>query len=170
MPRRVNPALLLGIIIVIVLSVGLTAAAQMLADPMKALPADTQMLGPMGAVPAGGTAFDAVGVGEAQLGKPFMMATDGPSTFSCSGLMRYILRTIGVEFDAPWVPEAYLSVYAPVDPINMQPGDIVIYPGWATMYVGNGMVLNANQLVGVVTETPMDFAGVPLGIVRPPYL
>ncbi len=105
-----------------------------------------------------------------QLGKPFVMSTDGPDTFSCVGLMRYILRTTGVDPDAPWVPEEYLGRYAPVDPANIQPGDIVIYPNWATMYAGNGMVLNANEFEGFVTHTPMDYAGEPLGIVRPPYL
>ncbi len=147
MPRRVNPMMLVGLVVVLVLSFGILADAQL----------------------AGGTASDAVGVGKAQLGKPFRMATDGPDTFSCVGLMRYILRTIGVDGNAPWVPEAYLSKYALVDPANLQPGDIVIMPDWATMYAGDGMLLNANEATGDVTLTPMSVAGEPLGIVRPPY-
>jgi hypothetical protein len=147
MSRTVNPIVLLGLIIFLILSLGILANAQL----------------------GGGSAGDAIAVGEAQLGKPFVMATDGPNTFSCVGLMRHILRTIGVDGDAPWAPEAYLSKYTPVDPANLQPGDIVIYPGWATMYVGNGMLLNANEVLGTVTHTPMSVAGVPLGIVRPPY-
>jgi len=137
----------LGLIIFLVLSLGILANAQL----------------------GGGSAGDAIGVGEAQLGKPYVMSTDGPDTFSCVGLMRYILRTIGVDGNAPWAPEAYLSKYTRVDPANLQPGDIVIYPGWATMYVGNGMLLNANEVLHTVTHTPMSVAGVPLGIVRPPY-
>jgi hypothetical protein len=35
------------------------------------------------------------------------------------------------------------------------------------MYAGNGMLVNANEMEGVVTHTPMDAAGTPLGIVRP---
>jgi hypothetical protein len=81
--------------------------------------------------------------------------------------MRYALRTAGVDPDAPWVPEEYLSRYAPVAPGDLQPGDIVIYPGWATMYAGNGQVINANEMEGFVTHTSMDVAGEPLGIVRP---
>ncbi len=145
MPIRVNPVILLGIIIVAVLSVGVVASARS----------------------GGGTASDALGVAEGQLGKPFVMATDGPDTFSCSGLMRYALRTAGVDPDAPWVPEEYLGRYAPVAQGDLQPGDIVIYPNWATMYAGNGMLVNANEMEGVVTHTPMDVAGEPLGIVRP---
>ncbi len=101
------------------------------------------------------------------VGQAFVLNTDGPDTFSCVGLMRYILRTIGTDSDAPWVPEEYLSRYPAVDRADLQPGDIVIYPGWATMYAGNGQLLNSNEMEGVVTHTPMDVAGEPLGIVRP---
>src|SRR5215216_1024875 len=148
MSRRVNPIVLLGFIVVLMLSLSILASAQL----------------------GGGTASDAVGVGEAQMGKPFRMSTDGPDTFSCVGLMRHILRTVGVDANAPWVPEAYLDKYAPVDLVNLQPGDIVIMPNWATMYVGNGMLLNANEVLGTVTHTPLIYAGAPLGAVRPPYV
>ena len=67
------------------------------------------------------------------MGAPFVYGMDGPDAFSCSGLMRYILRTTGVDANTPWIPEEYLSRYAPVAPENLQPGDIVIYPGWATI-------------------------------------
>ena len=148
MPLRVNPIVLLGLIIVSVLTTGVLASA---------------LSG------GGGTASDALGAAEAQQGKPFVMSTDGPDTFSCVGLMRYALRTAGVDPDAPWVPEEYLSRYAPVARGDLQPGDIVIYPGWATMYAGNGQLINANEMEGFVTHTSMDVAGEPLGIVRPPY-
>jgi cell wall-associated NlpC family hydrolase len=156
-PRNVNPILLLGLVVVLVLSLGVLASAQLVGG------------GQMDQPSLSGTASEALSVGEAQLGKPFLMATDGPDTFSCSGLMRYIMRTIGVDGDAPWVPEGYLSKYTPVAPANLQPGDIVIYPDWATMYAGNGTLLNANEILGKVTFTPMDVAGTPEGIVRPPY-
>jgi hypothetical protein len=149
MPFRVNPVVLLGLIIVSVLSIGVMASAL------------------SGGSGGGGTASDALAAAEGQLGKPFVMSTDGPDTFSCVGLMRYALRTAGVDPDAPWVPEEYLSRYAPVAPGDLQPGDIVIYPGWATMYAGNGQVINANEMEGFVTHTSMDVAGEPLGIVRP---
>ena len=45
----------------------------------------------------------------------------------------------------------------------------MIYPDWATMYLGDGMVLNANEVDRQVTYTAMSTVGEPLGIVRPPY-
>ncbi len=147
MLRRINPIVLACLAIVLVLSIGVFAVAR----------------------PGGVTGADALGVGESQLGKPFAMSTDGPGSFSCTGLMRYILRTTGVDPDAPWTPEEYLNRYAPVDLANLQPGDIVIMPNWATMYAGDGMLLNANEWEGVVKYTPLEYAGTPVGAVRPPY-
>ena len=146
MVRRVNLIILLGLIIALVFSFGLLASAQ-----------------------TAGTADAAVAIGKQQVGKPFQYGADGPDSFSCVGLMRYILRTNGTDPDAPWVPEEYLNKYQRVSLQNLQPGDIVIYPDWATMYVGDGWLLNANQLEGKVTYTRMDYAGTPLGAVRPPY-
>ena len=143
--RRLRLTVLVGLVVVLMSSFATSAYAQT----------------------TSGYGYGSVGVGEAQLGKPFVWGTDGPYTFSCSGLMRYILRVTGVDAYAPWIPEEYLSRYAPVSYGDLQPGDIVIYPGWATMYVGNGMVLNANAWKGYVTETPMVYAGTPLGVVRP---
>ena len=181
---RIKPAILLGLVVVLVLSLAISAGAQQLMEiveepvpvveqPVEVPAADViqqpvegadEIAFPQQLTGGGGSAL---GIAEAQLGKPFVMATDGPDTFSCVGLMRYALRESGIDLDAPWVPEEYLSRYTPVDPANIQPGDIVIYPNWATMYAGNGMLVNANEMEGVVTHTPMDVAGTPLGIVRP---
>ena len=148
MLRRVNPIMLLGLITVLVLSLGILATAQ---------------LG------GGGTAGDALGAAQSQLGKPFAMASDGPDAFSCAGLIRYALRVTGVDANAPWSAEGMLGAYPAVDPANLQPGDLVLWPDHATMYAGNGMVVNANQVEGLVTHTSMDALGPPMGIVRPPY-
>ena len=146
MSRRVNPIILLGLIVILILSLGILATAQS----------------------GGGTASDAIGIGEAQVGKPFRQASDGPDAFSCAGLIRYIMRTAGVDPNASFSPEGYLGAYPSVagDP---QPGDLMIFPNHATIYVGGGMVLNANEVEGMVTHTPISVLGTPLGIVRPPY-
>ena len=145
MVRRVNLVILLGLVIVLVLSFSLTASAQ-----------------------TKGSAESAVAIGKAKLGYPFEYGADGPDSFSCTGLMRYILRENGNDPDAPWVAEEYLNKYTRVSAANMKPGDIVIYSGdWATMYVGDGMLLNANEVAQQVVLTPIGAAGEPLGVVRP---
>src|SRR5918998_2890417 len=147
MVRRVNPLILLGLVIVLVLSFSLAASAQ-----------------------TAGSAESAVAIGKAQLGDPFVYGADGPDSFSCTGLMRYILRGNGNDPDAPWGAEEDLNRYTRVSAADMKPGDIVIFSGdWATMYVGDDMLLNANEVDGQVVLTPRGSAGEPLGVARPNY-
>ena len=147
MVRRVNPLVLLGLVIVLVLSFSLAASAQ-----------------------TKGSAESAVAIGKAQLGDPFEYGADGPDSFSCVGLMRYILRENGNDPDAPWVAGEYLNKYPRVAAADMKPGDIVIMgEDWATMYVGDGMLLNANEVDMQVTLTPIESVGEPLGVARPNY-
>ena len=119
------------------------------------------------ALTPGQKANRAVVVAKNQLGKPYEYGTDGPNTFSCSGLMRYVLRTVRTDANAPWTPERYLKKYRHVTRAHMRPGDIVIYRDWATIYVGNGVLISSNAHRGHVARTRMVYAGKPLGIVRP---
>jgi hypothetical protein len=138
MPRRLSPIMLLSTIIVLVLSLGLFAGAQ-----------------------GGG---GAVGTALGQVGKPYAFGTDGPGTFSCTGLVRFALRSIGI-MDAPWDHYAYLSAYPNVS--KPEPGDVVVYPDGAAMYIGNDQVVMANHADGAVGTYPMGAIGVPVGFARP---
>src|SRR5215217_3822703 len=138
MPRRLSPIMLLSTIIVLVLSLGLFAGAQ-----------------------GGG---GAVGTALGQVGKPYAFGTDGPNTFSCTGLVRFALRSIGI-MDAPWDHYAYLSAYPNVS--KPEPGDVVVYPDGAAMYIGNDQVVMANHADGKVGTYPMGAIGVPVGFARP---
>src|SRR5215217_7156230 len=138
MPRRLSPIMLLSTIIVLVLSLGLFAGAQ-----------------------GGG---GAVGTALGQVGKPYAFGTDGPNTFSCTGLVRFALRSIGI-MDAPWDHYAYLSAYPNVS--KPEPGDVVVFPDGAAMYIGNDQVVMANHADGKVGTYPMGAIGVPVGFARP---
>src|SRR5919202_3105938 len=122
MPRRVNPAILLGLIVALILTVAAFAGA------------------------SGGSSGDAVSIALAQVGKPYVFGTDGPGTFSCAGLMRYALRNAGVDDNAPWGHEEYFAAY-PNDP-TPQVGDVVVYPDGVAMYIGGGNVVMANAADG----------------------
>ena len=138
MPRRVNLIMLLGLVIALILSLGLFAGAQ-----------------------SGG---GAVGTALGQVGKPYAFGTDGPGSFSCTGLVRFALRSIGI-MDAPWDHHAYLSQYPTV--ASPEPGDVVVYPDGAAMYIGGGEVVMANHADGAVGTYPMDAIGTPVGFARP---
>src|SRR5919112_4510803 len=128
MPRRLSPIMLLSTIIVLVLSLGLFAGAQ-----------------------GGG---GAVGTAMGQVGKPYAFGTDGPDTFSCAGLVRFALRSAGVDANAPWGHGEYLGVYPNVS--SPEPGDVVVYPSGVAMYVGGGTVVMANEMDGSVGTYPID--------------
>jgi hypothetical protein len=138
MPRRVKPIMLLSLVIALVLSLGLFAGAQ-----------------------SGG---GAVGTALGQVGKPYAFGTDGPGTFSCTGLVRFALRSVGI-MDAPWDHYAYLSAYPTV--ASPEPGDVVVYPDGAAMYIGNDQVVMANHADGQVGTYPMGSIGQPVGFARP---
>ena len=139
MSRRVNPIILLGLVIILALSIGFFASAQ------------------------GGSS--ALGIAMGQVGKPYAFGTDGPGTFSCTGLVRYALREAGVDANAPWDHGAYLSVYPTV--ATPAPGDVVVYPSGVAMYAGDGQVVMANEADGVVGLYPMDSIGTPIGFASP---
>src|SRR5215213_3819486 len=145
MPRRINPVVLLGLTIAIALSLALSAGAQS----------------------GGGSPGDAVGAAMGQVGKPYVFGTDGPDTFSCAGLVRFALKSAGVDANAPWGHGEYLGAYPNVS--SPEPGDVVVYPNGVAMYVGGGTVVMANEVDGSVGTYPMDSIGTPVGFARPPY-
>ena len=145
MPRRINPVVLLGLTIAIALSLALSAGAQS----------------------GGGSPGDAVGAAMGQVGKPYVFGTDGPDTFSCAGLVRFALRSAGVDENAPWGHGEYLGAYPNVS--SPKPGDVVVYPNGVAMYVGDGTVVMANEADGLVGTYPMESIGTPVGFARPPY-
>ena len=122
MPRRINPVVLLGLTIAIALSLALSAGAQS----------------------GGGSPGDAVGAAMGQVGKPYVFGTDGPDTFSCAGLVRFALRSAGVDENAPWGHGEYLGAYPNVS--SPKPGDVVVYPHGVAMYVSDGTVVQPEAI------------------------
>ena len=152
MPRRVNPILLLGLIVALVLSVAILASAKTKG-------------GSAGDATGGGSASDALAAATGQVGTPYGYGTDGGGSFSCTGLVRHALRSAGVDANAPWDHMAYLSLYPTHD--TPVPGDVVVYPDGVAMYVGDNTVVMANEMDQVVGYYPMDQVGTPLGFANP---
>ena len=153
MPRRVNPILLLGLIIAAVLSVTILASAKTGGGLQQ------------GDATGGGSASDALAAATGQVGMPYGWGTDGGGSFSCTGLVRHALRSAGVDANAPWDHLAYLSAYPTRD--TPVPGDVVVYPDGVGMYVGDNTVVMANEVDQVVGYYPMDLVGTPIGFANP---
>lgn len=149
---RVNPIMLLGLIVALVLSIAILASAKTGG-------------GSQGDATGGGSPGDALAAATGQVGAPYGFGTDGGGSFSCTGLARFALRSAGVDANAPWDHMAYLSAYPTRD--TPVPGDVVVYPDGVAMYVGDNTVVMANEVDQVVGYYPMDQVGTPLGFANP---
>ncbi|MEU0564534.1 NlpC/P60 family protein [Nonomuraea sp. NPDC005983] len=98
-----------------------------------------------------------------QLGKPYVWAADGPSSYDCSGLTMRAWEQAGVTIDH-WTGTQWTSgPHVPLD--QLRRGDLLFFgyisddPGTihhVGMYVGNGMMVHAPQTGDVVRVAPID--------------
>jgi peptidoglycan DL-endopeptidase LytE len=127
-----------------------------------------------GTAPSGGesaVAAEAVKVALAQIGKPYVWAGAGPSSFDCSGLVMYAYAAAGVS-----LPHYTVSQYEDTSRISesqLLPGDLVFYdtgsgaqPGHVAMYIGNGQVVSANMPGTNVQTQSITWDGTIMGFGR----
>jgi cell wall-associated NlpC family hydrolase len=83
----------------------------------------------------------------AQIGKAYVFATAGPSTYDCSGLTMASWAVAGVSL--PHSSEEQFGYGTPVSVADLKPGDLLFYygppPGHVTIYVGNGEMVSAPE-------------------------
>lgn len=88
----------------------------------------------------------------AQIGKPYVWGATGPDAFDCSGLVQWIFAK-NFGYNIPRTAYAQGLAGTPVNPADIQPGDIVYTSYHIGIYVGNGkMVHAATPATGVVME------------------
>jgi cell wall-associated NlpC family hydrolase len=102
-----------------------------------------------------------------QVGKAYIYATDGPTTFDCSGLTKAAYAQLNLGL--PHFSGAQLHLGVPVTPETLRPGDLLTYgPDGAehvTMFIGANMDVEAKgRAYGVVvaairTDPAKGFAG-----------
>lgn len=112
--------------------------------------------------PASGAAGIAVAFASAQLGKPYCYAGKGPDCFDCSGLTQAAWAAAGVYL--PGNSEAQFGSLPRVPMDQLQPGDIVWFPGHVGIYAGGGSVISATNTGDIVRIHPISLYQ---GAVRP---
>ena len=88
-----------------------------------------------------------------QVGKAYVYATAGPTTFDCSGLTKAAYAQI--RLGLPHFSGAQLHIGVPVAPESLRPGDLLTYgpdgSEHVTMYIGDGLVVEAKgRAYGVI--------------------
>lgn len=97
-----------------------------------------------GPVPSvSGSAGVAVRYAYAAIGKPYVFAAAGPSSYDCSGLTMAAWRAAGKSL--PHNAASQWSVVAHISRSALAPGDLVFYNGLGhvAIYVGGGQVIHA---------------------------
>lgn len=94
----------------------------------------------------GGKAGIAAKYACAQIGKKYVWAADGPSSFDCSGLVLAAWRAAGISL--PHNARQQWGVTTHVSRANLRIGDLVFYYSdihHVGMYVGNGWIVHASM-------------------------
>ena len=112
---------------------------------------------------SGSAPSSVTGVALAQVGKPYVWGTAGPSTFDCSGLMVYAYGSMG--YSLPHSSQAQFNRVANLghlvyDSSALSPGDLIFW-GYSSssiyhvgMYIGGGQYVHASMPgVGVVVSS-----------------
>ncbi len=104
-----------------------------------------------------------------QIGKPYVWAAAGPSSFDCSGLTLYAWAAAGVTLRhyTQW----QWDDAKPVTRAQLQPGDLVFYFSdlhHMSMYVGGNWVVHAPTSGDVVRMTQLDNPYLPIAGYRRP--
>jgi cell wall-associated NlpC family hydrolase len=92
-------------------------------------------------LPQSSAAATAIGFAEAQVGKRYCWGGTGPDCFDCSGLVQSAWRQAGVKLPRTSGDQGRALVDVP--PNQIQPGDILWWPGHVGLYIGGGEMIDA---------------------------
>jgi peptidoglycan DL-endopeptidase CwlO len=106
----------------------------------------------MPVVAGSGSAAEVVAFALAQVGKRYIHGASGPGAYDCSGLTMAAWALAGVRL--PHDADAQRGYGRAVTRAQLQPGDLIFYPGHVGISVGGGMmVAAATQREGVRLQT-----------------
>ena len=96
-----------------------------------------------------------------QVGKPYVWGSNGPDSFDCSGLVRYIYKN-ALGKDIPRVSEDQSKVGQAVSREDLQPGDLVFFNtsgkgvSHVGIYVGGGNMIHSPSSGKTVSVTSIN--------------
>ena len=121
---------------------------------------------PLGA-PSGQAAMGVAGVSggraaiiayaQAQVGKAYVWAAEGPNAFDCSGLTKMAYAQAGIQLEHSSGAQLNAGEHIPAS--QAQPGDLLWWPGHIAIYTGNGRMIGAQPPAEGVRE--MEVYGSP---------
>lgn len=89
------------------------------------------------------------------LGTPYVYGGTEPGVaFDCSGLTQWAYAQAGIAI--PRTSDAQEATATKVDVANVQPGDLLFWPGHVALYIGDGTMIQAPQPGDVVKKTKLS--------------
>jgi cell wall-associated NlpC family hydrolase len=93
------------------------------------------------------------------LGAQYEFGAAGPTTFDCSGLVRYIHDQVGIR--VPRTADEQLRAAAPVKLSTLEPGDLLFFRihgriSHVAVYAGAGRFIHAPQTGRPIELRPLD--------------
>ncbi|EFL16878.1 C40 family peptidase [Streptomyces sp. C] len=118
--------------------------------------------------PATGSAAAIIAFARAQIGKPYVLGSTGPTAYDCSGLVQAAYRQAGIKLDR--VSQDQSMAGRSVSLNALQPGDIVYWGAKGSayhvaIYSGNGKFIGAQNPSTGIVERSLSY-DMPTGAVR----
>lgn len=99
--------------------------------------------------PTKGSISDVIATAQAQVGKPYVAGGRGPNSFDCDGLILYAFSQNGYVMSGSSATSGY-SIGT--DVTQAVPGDIIIIPNHAMLYLGGNRVVQAKNAQQGITD------------------